>query len=82
MTTGETAAFVCTACGLTVAEAHVPPSVPSCPSCGAKTRPNEAMKLKAGNVKCAACGHEEQAYKGEQCPECDTIYGTFATRQA
>ena len=69
-------------CGRAVREAHVPPTAPKCPSCGAKTVPNAAMRAQAGNVICRHCGYVEPAYENALCPKCDTIYVAFVTRKA
>ena len=81
MTTTETPAFICTVCACVIREAHVPPTAPKCSSCGATTKPNAAMRARAGNVTCHHCGNVQPAYKHTSCPECGTIYCTFATNR-
>lgn len=82
MTTSyEQPAFVCTVCARVLAVSHVPPTAPHCSSCGAATKPNAAMAKKAGNVRCAHCEQVQPAYAKVRCPNCDTVYVTFAARE-
>jgi predicted Zn finger-like uncharacterized protein len=80
MATDAKPAFICNVCARVLTETHVPPNAPQCPSCGAATKPNAAMRAKAGDVRCAHCGHTETAYQNRRCPKCDTVFNTFAPR--
>ena len=81
-TASEKPGFICTVCARVLVESHVPPTAPHCPSCGAATKPNAAMRAKAGDVRCMHCGHTEAAYGNVRCTECDYVFVTFATRAA
>jgi len=77
MLNNEQTAFTCVFCEKQIVVNHVPPTTPSCASCGADTRPNKTMSEKAGTLKCVTCGSFSIAYKNERCPQCDGVYGTF-----
>ena len=74
----ENIKFYCTLCEVVLSPKFTPNTIPSCPSCGSKTIPeeNEIKKI------CNNCHKISYIYSSNKCEKCNTQNGSFSGSEA
>ncbi|MEX0761723.1 MAG: hypothetical protein WD208_06285 [Dehalococcoidia bacterium] len=71
--------FDCPNCGNRLEPKFLPQVAPSCPVCGAYTRPDQGARNSGLKVFCARCHTRAAAYISPKCTNCGTKWSTFSS---
>jgi DnaJ-class molecular chaperone len=70
--------FTCKVCAFVVIPRFLPPTAPSCPTCGADTTPNQSAIDAGLTVFCASCHTKGNVYESDSCTNCGEAWSGWA----
>ncbi len=78
MTSEARPTFTCTVCAKVLTPKFLPSKAPSCPACGANTKPNQAAIDAGLTTFCANCHTTGSVYDSDECPNCGEAWGQWS----